>query len=211
MKRNKWIIALSILLCVFSLTGCAKIVKIGEEEALIGGNENAKLDVAAFWDKQAVPEIEETAVELAELLNDAGGDLAGQEDKGRVTNGASGSLNFAVHAEGEVVEVVNDIKAGYLTVKLDGYEGETAINVQVGPVFKKSSVRDYLSFINVNDYSDQIEFAQLSQNITAYIYENVIADTDIGSLTGKRIEFYGCFTCENNDKVLITPITFAVK
>ena len=107
--------------------------------------------------------------------------------------------------------MVNDIKAGYLTVKLDGYEGETAVNVQVGPVFKKSSVRDYLSFINVNDYSDQIEFAQLSQNITAYIYENVIADTDIGSLTGKRIEFYGCFTYENNDKVLITPITFAVK
>ena len=211
MKHYKQIVSLGILIGVFFLTGCAKIVKIGEEESLIGGNENVKLDVEAFWDDQAVPEIEETAVELADLLNSADGDLASQEDKGRVTNGASGSLNFAVHAEGEVIEVVNDVKAGYVTVKLEDYTGETIINVQIGPVFKKSSVRDYLSFINVNDYSDQIEFAQLSQNITNYIYENVIADIDSSSLVGKKIDFYGCFTYEKDDIVLITPITFAVK
>lgn len=211
MKHCKMIVSMGLLMCALFLTGCAKIVKIGEEEALIGGNENANLDVAAFWDDQAVPEIEETAIELADLLNSAGGDLSSQEDKGRVTNGASGSLNFAVHAKGEVTEVVNDVKAGYVTVKLEDYTGETAINVQVGPVFKKSSVRDYLSFINVNDYSDQIEFAQLSQNITTYIYENVIADTDIDGLAGKTIDFYGCFTYEKDDKVLITPITLAVE
>lgn len=211
MKHYKKIVSIGILMCALFLTGCAKIVKIGEEELLIGGNENANLDVEAFWDDRAVPEIEETAIELADLLNSAGGDLSSQEDKGRVTNGTGGSLNFAVHAKGEVIKVVNDVKAGYVTVKLENYTGETVVNLQVGPVFKKSSVRDYLSFINVNDYSDQIEFAQLSQNITTYIYENVIADTDIGSLVGKTIDFYGCFTYENDDEVLITPITFVVE
>ncbi len=211
MKQYKLIVSMGILMCTLFLTGCAKIVKIGEEETLIGSNENANLNVEAFWEDQAVPEIKETAVDLAELLSSADGDLASQKDKGRITNGASGSLNFAVHANGEVEEVVNDVKAGYAIVKLDNYTGATEVKVQVGPVFKKSSVRDYLSFINVNDYSDQIEFAQLSQNITAYIYENVIADTDIDSLAGRRIDFYGCFTYENDDNVLITPITLAVE
>ena len=209
---KKLLIGLAAGLLTVSLTGCriATVVRIGEEETLIGGGEESLLDVASFWDSQVLPEIEDSAVDLSQLLTDAAGDLSTQEAKAHKTQGSNG-IDVAVHAEAEVVQAVTDKKAGYVTLSLPDYTGETVINLQTGSVIKKTSVRDYLSFINVNDYSDQIEYAQLSKNINAYIMDNVLSGVDAGSLVGKTIEFYGCFTYEKDDEILITPVTFTVK
>ena len=210
MKKTIFLLAICLALVSVTLTGCVKVVKIGEEDALIGREENAGLDVASFWDSQAIPEIEGTAVELNALLNDAGGDLSSQADKAHKTQGSNG-MDFAVHGRAEVTEVMTEKKAGYITLKVDGYEGNTVVKLQVGTVFKQYSVRDYLSFINVNSFSDQIEYAQLAKNINNYILEHVIADTDVNALVGKTVDFYGCFTYEKDDEILITPVALTVE
>lgn len=203
----------AVCFAVLSTSGCAKIVKTGTEAELTGETSlEDTLDVSGFWDTQAVPEVKENAVELIDFLGEAQGDLKSlAEEYGRSTAGAVNSVTYAVHGMGTVSEVNTEKSAGYAVVELDGYEGEEKIMLQIGSVIKKTSIRDYLSFINVNDYADQIEFAQVSKQINAFVLEHVIADSGIEQSEGKTIEFYGCFTCDNNEELLITPVELEVK
>lgn len=203
----------AVCLIIVTATGCAKIVKTGSEAELTGeqGMEET-LDVAGFWDAQAVPEVKENAVELKDFLAEANGDLEALADKyGRSTAGAVNSVTYAVHGTGTIVEVNTEKSAGYAVVDLDGYDGGELIKLQIGSVIKKTSIRDYLSFINVNDYADQIEYAQVSKQINSYVLENVIGGSGIEQSEGKHIDFYGCFTCEGNDELLITPVELAIE
>lgn len=204
-KIISFIIGLTL---VFSLTGCGiTIVPLDDEAKAEGGN-----DVAAFWESQAVPEIEENAVDLVTLLDEANGNIKSLVNVyGRYSNGESGNILFPIHGIGKVKEVNTEKKAGYLTVELDGYTGNTVICVQIGPVFKETTMRDYLSFIDINDYSDQIEFAQISKDINTYIGENVVDYDALKKSTGSIIEFYGCFTYSDDQELMITPSEITIK
>lgn len=205
------IIILGVMMSV--LTGCAKIIKTGTEAEVTGEKSfEETLDVSSFWDSQTIPEIREKAVELKDFLTEANGDMKSLSSKyGKETAGATKSVSFAVHGTGTITEVFTEKKAGYIAVDLDGYNGPEKIMIQIGSVIKKTSIRDYLSFINVNDYADQIQFAELSKQINAYVLENVIAGNDIDNSLGKQVEFYGCFTYEKADEILITPVILEVK
>ena len=207
MKRRIFSVALAIMIaCSFS--GCAGITVVKKGEELNDENGN---DIAAIWDEQVVPEIKENAVELSDLLETENDNMESSGEKyGRYSNGSSGNLNFAVHVTGTVEDVNVDKKAGYLIVKQDGYDGTVCIMVQIGSVFKGTSLRDYLSFINVNDYKDQIEYAQLAKDLNAYVGENVVDYEEASNAKGKKIDIYGCFTYEKNDELLILPVELSL-
>ena len=211
MKR--WMIGMGAGLSLMSLSGCAKIVKTGTEAELTGETSfEESLDVSSFWDSQAVPEIKENAVDLVQFLTESAGKLDSQAEKyGRYTMGNSGDINFAVHGIGTVDNVNTEKKAGYLEITLEDYTGSEKIHIQIGSVVKKTSIRDYLSFLDINDYGDQIEFAQLSKGINNYVLEHVVGAVDLTSLSGKQVEFYGCFTYDKDDELLITPVVLEVK
>ena len=98
-----------------------------------------------------------------------------------------------------------------MDVRLQGYDGPEAIQLQVGSVFKGSAVRDSLSFIKYEDYKNQVQWASVSQSIHAVIQKQVLDPLNVASLTGKTVEFVGCFTVDGNDKLLITPVQMTVK
>lgn len=210
MKRN-YCFMLLLCIIVVSMSGCVKVIKIGDEERLTGDiSFEETINVAGFWDSQAVEEVKDNAVELSDFLTRSNGKLDTLvKEYGRYTMESNGEINYAVHGAGVVTEVHDDVKAGYLIVKLDGYEGNENIFIQVGPVFKKTTIRDYLSFLDVNNYTDQIQFAKLSKEINKYIYENVVQSIDIENINGKNLEFYGCFTYDKDDTLLITPVSLA--
>jgi len=207
MKR--WYLFFLTACIMTSLYGCVKIVRTGEEASLTGKVAfEDTLDIGGFWDSQAVAEIKDEAVELGDFLTRSNGNLASlAEEYGRYTMGDSGNLNYAVHGTGEVTAVHDDVKAGYMEIRLEGYEGDESIYIQIGPVFKKTTIRDYLSFLDVNDYTDQIQFAQLSKEINQYILEHVVEPADVDHLLGKKLSFYGCFTYDKDDILLITPVS----
>ena len=90
---RKKLLALSLTLAMaFSLTGCVKVVKIGEEAQLTGKQEfNATDSVQGMWES-AEANIEEKAVDLPAFLGEAGGDLKSLVDKySKYYMGTSGS------------------------------------------------------------------------------------------------------------------------
>lgn len=211
---KKRIIAVLIMgLTLMTMTGCIKVVKIGEEDKITGKVAfSAGDDVGSFWDSKAIPELTEKAVDLGEFLTEAKGDLNSLADKyGKYSMGDSGELTYTVKGSGKVTAVETEKKAGFITVALDGYSGSEEIKIQVGSVIKGSSVRDALSFIKFGDYTNQEEYAAISQSINAAIMDTVINPETAAELNGKTIDFTGCFTVKDNDTILITPVVISEK
>lgn len=212
MKKRVLALAVVLAMAMTTMTGCVKVVKIGEEGALTGKTEfDAGSSVSDMWDS-AEADIEGKAVELTEFLAEANGDLKSLADKyGKYSMGTSGSISYAVKGSGTVEEVNQEKKAGYMTVKLDGYDGAEVIKLQIGSIYKGSSTRDTLDIINFGDYTNQEEWAAISQSLHSAIDENVIQPADPGSLQGKTIEFVGTFTADDDAELLITPVKLTVK
>lgn len=213
MKKKFLVLLTAMTLAVTSLTGCMKIVKIGEEGKLTGEVEfNAGEDVASIWDSAALPELTGKAVDLSTFLTEANGDLKSLAEKyGKYSMGTSGELNYTVKGTAKVAEVNTEKKTGYIVVTLDDYTGPIAIQMQVGPVFKGTSVRDSLEIIKFEDYKNQVDYAAVSQSIHTLITSTIIDKIDVSSLVGKQIDFTGCFTADKEDQILITPVVLTVK
>ena len=195
-----------------SLAGCVQVVKIGEEAELTGNTEfSASENVAGLWE-DAEANIEEKAVELPAFLIEANGDLKSLVDKyGTYSMGTSGSISYAVKGSGIVEEINQEKKAGYMTVKLDGYDGPEVIKIQIGSIYKGSSTRDTLDIISFGDYTNQEEWAAVSQELHASIDANVIQPINPASLNNKKIHFTGTFTVNGNDELLITVVKLEVE
>lgn len=211
MKKKLLALTLTLVFAV-SLTGCVKVVKIGEESTLTGKQEfNATDSVQGMWES-AEANIEEKAVDLPAFLTEAGGDLKSLVDKyGKYSMGTSGTISYAVKGSGVVEEINQEKKAGYMTVKLDGYDGPEVIKIQIGSIYKGSSTRDTLDIIRFGDYTNQEEWAAVSQELHSQIDANVIQPADPGSLQGKTIEFVGTFTADSDDELLITVVKLEAK
>ena len=125
--------------------------------------------------------------------------------------GTSGSISYAVKGTGTITEVNQEKKAGYMTVKLDGYDGAEVIKIQIGSIYKGSSTRDTLDIINFGDYTNQEEWAAVSQELHTMIDTNVIQPANPGELQDKTVAFTGTFTVNGNDELLITVVDLEVK
>lgn len=215
MKKRIIALALTLALaCSVMLTGCVKVIKIGEEGKYTGDVEfNAGDDVAAIWDDSVLPEFEENAVELTEFLTQSNGDLTTLAEKhGKYSMGDSGELSYIVKGTGTVSEVNTESQAGYMAVKLDGYSGTENVRIQTGPVYKGSSIRDSLSFIKFGDYKNQQQWAAVSQSINEVVAKDVIEPAKPAELQGKKISFIGAFTVSaGSSDVLITPTMLEVQ
>lgn len=213
MKKRVLALGLVVALTASTMTGCMKVVKIGEEAQYTGKTEfNAGDNVAEIWESQAVPELQGKAVELADFLTEANGDLKSLVDQyGKYSMGTSGEINYVVKGTGTITEVNQEKKAGYMTLKLEGYEGTEEISIQIGSVYKGSSIRDSLDIIKFGDYTNQQDWAAISQSINKLVDEQVVQPADPASLQDKTVSFVGCFTANDNTTVLITPVELEVK
>lgn len=210
---KKVITVVLVLIALSYMFFTAKIVKTGKEDLLTGEVKfNAGDSVAAIWDSQALPNLEKKAVDIKQFLTESKGDLKSLADKyGRYSMGKQGELSYTVKGTAVVKSVNTEKKAGYMVVELKDYTGPEKINIQIGTVYKGSAVRDSLDFIKFEDYTNQVDYAAISQSIHDVIQKSVIDKIDLKSIVGKEIEFTGCFTVSSNTELLITPVEMRVK
>lgn len=202
-----------ILIALIYMIATAVIVKTGEEGRLTGEVKfNAGDSVAAIWDSQALPVLTKKAVNINTFLTEANGNLKSLADKyGRYSMGKSGELSYTVKGTATVNKVDKEKKAGYMEVTLKDYTGSEKVKIQIGSVYKGSAVRDSIDFIKFEDYTNQVDYAAISQSIHDVIQKTVVDKVDLTKIEGKEIEFVGCFTVENNSNITITPVVLTVK
>ena len=213
MKTSRvWILVMCFVMAI-AMTGCVKVVQIGHEDELTGTVRfNAAKDVEKIWSSKVLPELSKKAVDLPTFFKESNGDLKKLAAKyGKYSMGTSGELSYAVKGTGTVTEVNQEKQAGYMTVKLDGYDGPVVVKLQIGSVYKGSALRDSLSFIKFEDYTNQVDWAKVSQSLHDMVNKAVVGSVDLKTLKGKKVSFVGCFSVDKKDELLITPVELKVQ
>jgi predicted lipoprotein len=210
-----------LLLLLFSCT-----IVPDEEEKAEGGDKGDKLQiyfvddkfkpdeyVEAIWDDKVVPYFRSKCLPIGEILplwsedQEAAGKKYGYREK------AEGSpWNFRAKGTGVIVEVNTASRASTVAVDLDPPDGAAELVIQIGPVIKDTGVRDALEFISFTDFTNQLEFARLSNAFNKKINTAVLSSLDRENLMGRHASFHGVFTqLQDSDLVRITPVELEVR
>ncbi|MFC2705113.1 MAG: DUF2291 domain-containing protein [Olsenella profusa] len=207
------------------LFGCT-VVPIGQEGTYTGESTfDAASDIDTLWSENVQSEIGGNARDLNGLLgasslvaDDTASQFAGKS-LSTSSSAAGNVVVYAVKGAGTVTNVVAKAadsgasSKGYITIALEGYDGPTEVDINVGPVISDTSLRDYLSSINLNDYRDTTEWSQVSKGLNGKAQSEVIDPADIATIKGRRVAFVGAFTANSAtmSKVTITPIEMVVE
>jgi predicted lipoprotein len=167
-----------------------------------------QLDAAAYvesvWQSRVVPTVKEKAVDLATVLNALDADVEAAKQQYR-----QGSSNFLVKGEAVVMNDDQSSPHRKLTLRVPNYKGKTIVLMQVGPVFRGTALRDAVGFIKFNEFTNQIQFAEVSTKLHERVEREVVQEIDPHSGTG--VAFHAAFTFNERDKVLLTPVVLEWK
>ena len=200
------------MICLLSCTVVRHDDKSGEtEEGVTFYFESDDFDAASFvkdnWEEKIVPDIKEHAVDLDIVLQALSEDEAAGSEKYGVRKEELSPYNFIVTGTFPVKELNRESAAGLLVLDKDDLGSGGSCSLQIGPVIKKSAVRDSLSFISFGDFANQIEYANISREINFYIRDNIVSVLGDSIPENSSVSFYGVFTMDKSGKVIITPVT----
>ncbi len=226
MKKYLPIIIIALVLIVLMFSVC-RVTVVPDEVPQTVVNESGdvvvveKLSVAQQycednWDSKMVPTLEEKAQPAETVVEAVKADIdAAGEQYGTRANSTS-AWNFSVKGPAKVVGIESPEKATKTRLLLDTapYDGEADCKLQVSTVLKTNAVRDAVGFLRLDDFKDQVEFAELTKAFNAKIQSTVMSGIgDVSALEGKEIDFVGAVAMtklEDPDDMLIIPVKFSV-
>jgi predicted lipoprotein len=170
------------------------------------GSFNAKSYVEGLWNETLLPYAREKATDIADLISAIKADEAGASVKYGIRQVAEGApFNFVTRGEAVVLAVQTASRAGTATLDFDG-DGVSDAVLQIGPVFKGTSIRDALPFVSFDDFVNQLDYAALSNELNVKVRDHVYEGFDPATAVGRTIVFHGFFTFERGSPILITPV-----
>ncbi|MBN2628651.1 MAG: DUF2291 domain-containing protein [Spirochaetales bacterium] len=183
----------------------------GSDEEVTFYFEDESFDAASYvkenWDSRILPEIRENASELEELIGMLKTDRDSTEKQYGIRKEETSPYSFMIKGQFKIKEINRTSSAGILYLDLADISGNGDCAVQIGPVIKKSMIRDSLEFIKFGDFSNQIEFANISRELNFHVRDNVLNGIDDTWQAGMTMELYGVFTMDDTGAVLITPVS----
>lgn len=211
--------------CIFFFAFSSCTIVPDDETPGASGEKGEKLDIyfvsddfkpdeyaQGIWTAKVVPFFMEKSLPIEVILpvwhtdQQAAGEKFGYREK------AEGSpWNFRVKGSGVILAANTASRASTIDIDLLPPDGTKDLVMQIGPVFKDSSIRDSLDFISFTDFTNQLEFARLSNAFNRVVNQEVTGQLDRENLVGKKISFWGAFTqLQDADLVRVTPVVLKV-
>ncbi|MWV58925.1 DUF2291 family protein [Rathayibacter sp. VKM Ac-2754] len=200
-----WMVIAALALVV--LVGAAFNVKVVSTSDADAAETQGQLDPAAYAADRfddIVAQVEEEAVPLPELLTQLAGG-ADEADFGN-TSGASSAYAFPV----TFTAVAGAATPPILPVTVEGVPAETTVQVQVGPALNGTALRDVTGEISFNEFTNQLEYQNVSTQLNDLVRSDVLADFDAAAAAGQTIEVTGAFLRVNPNLVSIVPVSIEV-
>ncbi len=173
---------------------------IGNEDQLF----NAVNYVASIWDTQIIPMLHEQAPEITTVLDALQTDAAQASEQYGRREGRQ-PYSFMVTGTGLVTDVNLESRAGLALIDVTD-DGSPDFSLAIGPVIRGTALRDALPFIQFNQFTNQMEFASVSNEMHALIMRQLLTPLgDLTTLEGKNVTFYGAFTLAQIDEIIVTP------
>ena len=170
---------------------------------------NADDYVASIWTSKVVPTVDSQAVDLPKLVTALKQDQSAASSKYGVSAGTSVPYAFDVRVVGVVQSVDTSTPVGVLKLAVPGVSSD--VEIAVGPLVLGTALRDSMPFISLNDFTNQVQYATVSQALNKKALAVVLQDTSPTSLEGKKIEVWGAFALQSLDSITITPVRLKVE
>lgn len=181
------------------------------------GNESEQFNATnlagELWDSQLIPTIQGSASPIATVLDSLKQNTTTASEKYGHRPGAEQPYSFMVTGSGKVLTVNTESRAGLAQVDIND-DGQVDVTLAVGPVIRGTALRDASPFIDFNQFTNQMEYAAVSNQLNALVNSNVLTPLgDLHGLEGKTVTFYGAFTLGSDidaANVIITPAILTV-
>jgi len=164
---------------------------------------NTPFDAAAFvesiWRSEVLRALEE-APDVEAIASGAAG------------LGASGTrpTPVVVRGRGRVVSVDTRSRSGTATIELDGTSSSTVV-VQIGPVITGTAIRDALPALGFDRFVNQIQHADVGNELNARVEREVLQALDRAGLRGRHVRFAGMASFDEGRPLTITPVRLEVE
>ena len=197
----------SLVLLAALLLGC-KIATIRPIESKDDGNGAQEFDaaarVASLWIED-VPAALEQAVDLQDFLPALAADPAAAGEAWGRREG-SGPLHVIVRGSGRVLEVDTSSRAGMASVEVEVPGGTDQVRLQIGPVLRGTSIRDALPTVSFDQFVNQIQYADVANELNSRVERELLAPLEREALVGKQIRFVGVTALGNERPLTVTPV-----
>jgi len=203
----------AVFLLLLLPLGCkvATIRPIESEEGAASGP--ASFDAARYvdglWAKD-VPQALAGAADLSQLLPALARDADATAARWGRREG-SGPYHVIVHGEGRVTRVDTASRAGIATLAVDVPAGTQTVLLQIGPVLRGTAIRDGLPTVSFDQFVNQIQYAEVANELNARVEREVLATLDRQALVGRQVRVAGMARLGGDDEVLtVTPVRLEV-
>ena len=213
----RWIGPLAAIAIGLATTSC-RFIPTADVKAIAdagAGKSAAAFDpakmVADIWPTKVVPYMEKKAGPFAEVRDlaakspdEAGAKYGYRED-------ATGMpWTLVVRIEGVIVAANTESRAATIGVDATG-KGAADATVQIGPAMRGTAIRDALSFVSFNDFTNQIDFAQFGKAFNTYVDKTVLAKLPRDALIGRKVTVLGAYPLgAAGDIPLVTPVGISI-
>jgi predicted lipoprotein len=187
-----WVASLS-----FPLSSCVPWTTRPIEDTNASSSAEAPFDARSYvdaqWAPKLLPAVLDSAVEARVLLDAlaASPDAAGRKYGHRE---GMGEFHFAVKGEGRVVAVDTRSRVGLLLVDVAPFDNRPDVSIQTGPVLRGSSLRDFTGLVRFTDFANQLEFADVGNELNDRVLATVLAGVDLKNARGRSASFAGTFS-----------------
>jgi predicted lipoprotein len=102
-----------------------------------------------------------------------------------------------VRVTGTLTTIDRHSRVGLALVRVAAGE-EREVAIQIGPVIRGTALRDATSFVRFDDFSNQFEFAAVSNALHERVLRDVIGALDLDALKGRSITVLGAATLHSS-------------
>jgi predicted lipoprotein len=190
----------AILALAVASTSCWTVRPIGSVE---GASESAALPspaayVTSLWSSKLLPAIDNSAVDARAFL-DAYTKSPAEALARFGRHEVNGSVYLEVKGEGRVMSVDKRSKVGLALIDVAPFDGNPDVTIQVGPVLRGTSLRDATGLVRFSDFLNQLQFADVGNELNDRVLKTVLAPVPLANLAGKIIAFAGTASGEVNE------------
>ena len=115
-----------------------------------------------------------------------------------------------VKLDGTIVAADTESRAATIGVDATG-QGKTDATVQIGPAMFGTSIRDALSFVSFNDFTNQLDFARYGDAFNAYAYRNTLEKLPRDDLIGRKVSLIGAYALDSSGQPpQVTPVEITI-
>lgn len=211
--RRSAVCAALLVLLPAAGAGCARVPGVYVYESTesagsgkAGGPADAKTYVDESWQAKIVPTVHDKAADITTVAAALAKDPAAAGKQYGHQAGTGSPYAFMVKGSGTVTKVDTEAPTGPMTVEVPQAGGKPlTITIATGPVIAGTAIRDAVGFISFGDFTNQIQYADVANQINNRVKTDVIAKAAPTSLDGKKITFYGAFSALAPGQIFLVP------